>query len=142
MSFGGIKRTPADAAFSDCVREAHDFTCQKCGINMRHNPRAMHLSHFYGRRGKSTRWAKENGFCICAGCHNWLGEHPHEHTEWVKHTIGEGLFDILTEKAHSVYKLYKGEDKDIAKHYREQLKLIKTKRSEGHQGFIEFESYQ
>ena len=142
MSFGGIKRTSADAAFSDCVREAHDFTCQKCGINMRHNPRAMHLSHFYGRRGKSTRWAKENGFCVCAGCHNWLGEHPHEHTEWVKHTIGEGLFDILTEKAHSVYKLYKGEDKDIAKHYREQLKLIKTKRSEGQQGFIEFESYQ
>ena len=142
MSFGAIKRTPADAAFSDCVREAHDFTCQKCGINMRHNPRAMHLSHFYGRRGKSTRWAKENGFCICAGCHNWLGEHPYEHTEWVKHNLGEGLFDILTQKAHSVYKLYKGEDKDIAKHYRDQLKLIKAKRTEGHQGFIEFESYQ
>jgi len=142
MSFGGIKRTPADAAFSDCVREAHDFTCQKCGINMRHNPRAMHLSHFYGRRSKSTRWAKENGFCICAGCHNWLGEHPHEHTEWVKHTIGDSLFDILTEKAHSVYKLYKGEDKDIAKHYREQLKAIKEQRKNGIIGFIDFESYQ
>lgn len=142
MSWGGIKRTPGDAAFSACVREANDYTCQKCGINLRHNPRAMHLSHFYGRRGKSTRWDKLNGFCMCAACHSWLGEHPHEHTNLVKDIIGSGAFDILAFKAHTPYKMAKGEDKEIAKHYKEQLKIIQKLRAEGKTGYIDFESYQ
>lgn len=142
MSFGGIKRTPADAAFSDCVREAHDYTCQNCGINLRHNPRAMHLSHFYGRRSKSTRWAKENGFCLCAGCHNWMGEHPHEHSQWVQDQLGDGLFEILTVKAREIFKYNKEIDKEVARHYRKQLKEMQELRRGGVAGVLFFESYQ
>jgi hypothetical protein len=141
MSFGGIKRTPADKAFSDCVREAHDYTCQHCGKNNRHNPQACHLSHFYGRRGRSTRWHKDNGFCLCAGCHNYLGEHPLEHSNWVKSILGEGCLDLLTERAYKPMKISKLEEKDIAKHYREQLKIIKEKRANGEEGYIDFIGY-
>ena len=34
------------------------------------------------------------------------------------------------------------EEKDIAKHYREQLKLIQACRETGECGYIDFESYQ
>ena len=136
-----IKRTPADKAFSDCAREAHDYTCQNCGKNNRHNPQACHLSHFYGRRGRSTRWYKDNGFCLCAGCHNYLGEHPLEHSIFVKEILGEGCLDILTERAFTPMKVTKDEEKEIARHYREQLKKILEARKNGVDGFIDFEGY-
>ena len=136
-----IKRTPADKAFSDCVREAHDYTCQSCGKNNRHNPQACHLSHFYGRRGRSTRWYKDNGFCLCAGCHNYLGEHPLEHSIFVREILGEGCLDILIERAFTPMKVTKDEEKEIAKHYREQLKKILEARKNGVVGFIDFEGY-
>jgi len=141
MSFGGIKRTPADKAFSDAVREAHDYECQRCHTNLRHNPRAMHLSHFKGRRSKSTRWDKNNGFCLCAACHNYLGENPDEHTHFARMVLGDALFEITTQKAARPYKLAKGEEDEIKKHYQEQLKEIRRKRAQGQVGYIDFISY-
>lgn len=136
-----IKRTPADKAFSDCLREAHDYTCQHCGKNNRHNPQACHLSHFYGRRGRSTRWYKENATCLCAGCHNYFGEHPYEHTQFIIDELGQGLFDILTERARRPMKVSKEQEKEIAAHYRGQLKDILEKRKNGIDGYIDFTGY-
>lgn len=141
MGFGGIKRTPADAAFSDCVREAHDYNCQHCGKNNRDNPKACHLSHFCGRRAKSTRWFKENGFCLCAGCHMYMGEHPHEHDKWVRSVLGEGLFQVLIEQSQTLFRVRKQDEKEIAKHYRDEKKKILEKRKNGQEGFIDFVGY-
>ena len=43
---------------------------------------------------------------------------------------------------NSKVKVSKMEEKEIAKHYREQLKIIEQKRADGVIGYIEFESYQ
>lgn len=136
-----IKRSTADKYFSDCVREAHDYNCENCGKNNRHNPQACHLSHFYGRRGRSTRWYKDNATCLCAGCHNYFGEHPYEHTEFIKQKLGESTFDALTIRANTPMKVNKAMEKMIADHYRQQLKAIKDSRITDCDGFIDYEGF-
>ena len=43
---------------------------------------------------------------------------------------------------NSRVKVSKIEEKEIAKHYREQLKIMQEKRAAGEEGRIEFESWQ
>lgn len=50
--------------------------------------------------------------------------------------------EILREKVNAKFKISKSEEKEIAKHYREQLKIIEQKRLDGVTGFIDFESWQ
>jgi len=50
---------------------------------------------------------------------------------------------LLVEKKNLYVKVSKIEEKnEIAKHYREQLKIIEDKRKEGQTGYIDFISYQ
>ena len=42
-----IKRTPADKAFSDCVRSASEWTCERCHTYYEEGRRmGLHCSHF------------------------------------------------------------------------------------------------
>lgn len=135
MSWGGIKRTTADIEFSKVVR-ASVGKCERCGKPPDDN------SHFYGRRNKSTRYAAENCSSLCRGCHNYFGEHPHEHTLFMQNKLGDGGYARLVEKANQICKISKQEEKAIAKHYRLQLKHIEERRNNGETGVIPFESYQ
>jgi len=49
---------------------------------------------------------------------------------------------LLREKRDSRVKVSKKEEKEIAAHYREQLKIIEAKRLDGVTGVIDFVSYQ
>lgn len=136
MSWGGIKRTPADVAFSKVVREANDNICERCGKPADDN------SHFYGRRNNATRLHGPNCTALCRGCHLYLGEHPHEHTEFMRKKLGDGGYDLLVEKSREICKLGKAEVKKAAAHYRRELEIIKRKRMDGQTGYIEFVSWQ
>jgi len=135
MSWGGIKRTAADVEFSKAIRAASE-NCERC-----HKP-ADDCSHYYGRRNSSTRYAVDNCSALCRGCHNWLGEHPHEHHVFMVNKLGEGGYDLLVEKARSICKISKAERKTIARHYRLQQQNIKDKRANGETGILPMESYQ
>ncbi len=50
--------------------------------------------------------------------------------------------ELLREKRDSMVKVSKREEKEIAKHYRQQLNIIEQKRFDGVPGYIDFESYQ
>ena len=50
--------------------------------------------------------------------------------------------EILREKRDSKVKVPKSEEIAIAKHYREQLKVIEVKRLNGETGYIDFVSFQ
>jgi hypothetical protein len=141
-----VKLSPADIAFSRCVRAANNHTCEKCGI---HKPPTgtrgsdgLECSHRYGRRSRTVRWCKENADCLCSACHRYFEEHPFEYKAWVTDKDGEALIEILTEKWRSGVKVPKSEEREIAKHYREQLKIIEEKRSSGIGGFINYQSWQ
>ena len=61
---------------------------------------------------------------------------------WIESVLGSGVVETRREKMNSKYKIPKAEEKEIAKHYREQLKFINQKRFDGAQGFNVFVSYQ
>jgi len=62
--------------------------------------------------------------------------------QWFELEFGIGRIDLLREKMRSKVKVSKLEEKEIAKHYREQLKIIQDKREGGEIGYIDFESWQ
>lgn len=132
-----MKRDVADAAFSDCLREAHDHTCEKCGKQGR-----MELSHVFSRRHMSIRYDKLNANCLCSYCHRTWHESPLEAERWFTDMFGQGRYDLLIEKKNQKAVGIKRQKSEIAKHYREQLKIIQEKRNSGEQGFIDFISYQ
>ena len=132
-----IKISPADKAFSDCVRAAYDHTCARCG-----NTGRTECSHIHSRRHRTIRWCKENAVAKCSTCHRWWHENPTESALWFVEKFGQGVEDILLEKKNLKVKVPKTEEKEIAKHYREQLKIIQDKRDSGVSGYIDFESWQ
>ncbi len=66
---------------------------------------------------------------------------PADHVLWVTEQLGEGMMEILRERRNSIYKLAKGEEKEIAAHYRNELKTMEAKRADGETGRIEFLSW-
>lgn len=132
-----LKISTADKYFSMCIREARNHTCETCGKTGR-----MEASHVYSRRHRTIRWDKLNIMCQCNGCHRAWHESPLKSFAWFESEYGQGRIDILREKMNSKIKVPKSEEKEIASHYRAQLKLIEQKRADGETGYIDFESWQ
>ena len=144
---GAIKRTPADAHFSLCVREAANWTCERCGKYFPEGAgrQGLHCSHFHGRGNWGIRFDPLNAFAHCYGCHMYFQANPIEFTEWVLERIGQDNFDLLLEKKNdrSLAKLVrktKGKG-EISKHYRIQHDLLKQKRAEGDTSKLTFEGW-
>ena len=139
----GIKLNPADTAFSKCVRERTDYTCEVCGGQYEEGDRGLHCSHYFGRRAYSVRFDPANAFAHCFACHQRLGSNPDDFARWADGVLGSGRVQLLRERRedNSLGKTVKKNLKDVAKHYREQLKIMKAKRADGAVGRIEFEGW-
>lgn len=140
-----IKRSPADEWFSKCIREAANHTCEKCGkvcgtTESPHEFGRLDCSHIFSRRHRTIRWDKLNAVAHCFTCHNWFGGNPIEAGKWAENHLGRGGVELLQEKRDSRVKVSKLEEKEIAKHYREQHKKMLEARKNGEP--IDFESYQ
>ena len=138
----GIKRNPADAEFSKCVRASAGYQCQKCGKQYTQSDTGLHCSHNFSRRHRTIRWCKENALSLCYGCHQWFGGNPADSAIWLEQTIGADTIEVLREKMNSKVKVPKMEEKDIAAHYRKELKSIKEQLDSGASIPIDFESWQ
>jgi hypothetical protein len=126
-----MKISPADKAFADCVKYEAKNICARCGVQRER----AECSHIHGRRHRTIRWCKDNAICKCHTCHRWWHENPTESGEWFKEKYGEERVNILLIKKNMRQKVSKIEEKEIAKHYRQQLKLMK-------EGQETFESWQ
>ena len=138
----GLKRTAADDLFSKCVRERTDYTCERCGKQYDRSSTGLHCSHNYSRRHRTIRWCKDNALALCYGCHQWYEGNPPESGRWLEQKLGSGCIEILEQKKNSRVKVPKHEEKEIAAHYRQELKRLKERRAAGEVGIIEFISYQ
>lgn len=138
----GTKITPADSAFSKCVRERNNWTCERCNKQYEENSMGLHCSHVYTRSHRTIRWCGDNAQALCFSCHQWYGGNPIESGKWVEGILGQGVIGLLREKMNSRVKVSKLEEKEIAAHYRNELKKLKQRRMEGETGRIEFESWQ
>jgi len=132
-----IKIKPADKAFADCVKAAHDNTCEMCGKIGR-----METSHVYSRRHRLIRWCKDNANCLCNGCHRKWHESPIAAFKWFIEQFGLDRVELLVEKKEMMIKVPKTEEKEIAKHYRGELNNILALRAIGKEGYIDFTSWQ
>jgi hypothetical protein len=135
----GIKRTPADDAFSKCIRERASWTCEKCNKYFPEGHRqGLDCSHHYGRRGWAIRFEPMNAEALCYGCHSHYGGTEDRRRE----VLSQGEIEMLAEKRNDVSlakeaRKTKGKG-EIAKHYREELKRMKELRYKGKTGRIEF----
>lgn len=142
MSMGGIKRDKRDAVFSDLVRMRVEYCCEVCGKHYPEGTRqGIHCSHLFGRRYRGTRWHPDNAFSMCMSCHQTLGENPVEFHMWARQKLGDGLIDILREKAHAVTKLKPSDLEELYKHLKGEHKKMLAARNAGQTGRLEFEGW-
>ena len=142
----GIKLTPADKAFSLCVRERENWTCGNCG---KHYPdlaaagkgQALDCSHHIGQGNWSVRFEPMNAECLCCACHFRVGG---THDRMID-VLGEHMLPIMDELKNDLnrgklFRKTKGKG-DIAKHYRAEYQRMRELRAEGRTGRIEFEGF-
>ena len=134
-----IKITPADAAFSKCVKERADYTCQRCGKKYEEGHQGLHCSHGVGRGTWATRFMGLNAICACYGCHQLEGGN------WMQRLLTESERELINEFANDyargkAARKTKGKG-EVAKHFREQFDLMRQLRECGATGRIEFEDF-
>lgn len=140
----GIQRTPADIAFSKCVRFRAHYSCERCGAQHNETSMGLHCSHVHGRRAWSVRFHPDNAFSLCYGCHSHFGSNPHEHEAFAIEQLGKGRYELLLELKRDTrlgkdYRTTKGKG-DIAKHYRDELTRMIEARAKG-ETEINFEAW-
>lgn len=138
-----IKRTPLDAAVSNCVRESANWTCERCkNYFPEGSGRAgLHNSHFYGRGGQSVRYFPDNCDCLCYGCHKYMERSRDEYASFKLQKLGETCFDQLVLRANKPRKYTKSDKKEMLIHYRSELASMQAKRLLGWQGYLRIVSY-
>ena len=102
MSFGKIKRDPADIWFSKYIRLKARWTCEACGKFLGEG--GGEASHFHGRRKESVRFDEENVSCHCTNCHRVFGENPEDHRAWKLKQLGQRRYDALLVRANTFQK--------------------------------------
>ena len=132
-----MKLSTADTWFSKCIRHSASWKCEKCGKQYQHDKAGgLDCSHIFGRNSRSVRWAKENAFALCMGCHRWWHENPTESGVWCRKVIGQGAYDLLEEKRNKIAKITKIEEKEIGKYYEKEYERMVKENS------TDFISYQ
>lgn len=96
----GIKRTRADAKFSDAIRERDGWTCMRCWKSYTPPTRALHCAHYFTRRTQATRLDPDNALALCYGCHQFVDSHKAEKDALWLSFLGAERFEALEAKGH------------------------------------------
>lgn len=135
----GIKRTPADAAFSNCVRERANWHCQRCAKYFPEGARGgLDCSHHHSRGNWSIRFEPLNAEALCYGCHSHVGGTQERREQVLNKSQIELLFELKNDGMRGrAYRKTKGKG-DVAKHYRNEFARMRRLRELGERGVIEF----
>lgn len=120
----GIKRDAADAWFSKAIRLRDEYACRCCGKIYDTSSTGLHCAHIYGRAAKSTRWCTMNAVSLCYACHQYMGSHPIEFWIWLNNELGKGWLEDLRDKFNIPMKTNAALRKQIADHYRKQVRML------------------
>lgn len=64
------------ASISSKLRAELDYTCEQCGVNLKGNPKLLHVHHVNGNKADNNR---ANLRALCADCHKKQPHHGHLH---------------------------------------------------------------
>jgi hypothetical protein len=104
-----MKIDTADKYFSLYIRTRDNWTCKRCITKYTPPTRALHCSHFQGRRKEGTRFEPLNADALCHGCHQYFTSHPAEHTFWQVQLKGQETVDRLILQSNT----YKKKDRKL-----------------------------
>jgi hypothetical protein len=91
-----MKRTKADADFSDVIRARDGWKCQRCGQQYNPHPGpALASAHCFGRGKPRTRFDEDNACALCFGCHRWLDTHPPLKEAFFRERLGDERYEAL-----------------------------------------------
>jgi len=136
-----VRISPADTAFSKCIRERDDRFCQRCGRRYPKNSADLHCSHNFSRRYRNIRWHPLNAMALGLTCHRWYGGSPRYSALWLENKIGLAGVEELRRLRDTPLKISKKTEKEIAAHYRRELKIMEAKRAAGISGRIPFAAW-
>ena len=138
-----VKRDATDDVVSELIREAADWTCERCGLEFPdRKSRALHCSHYFSRSYNVTRWHPDNLSSLCGACHDEIGKDPGAHHHFMLRKLGDVRMSELRIRKNTMIVRYKPADKKaIRSHYRAELERIKAERASGVQGLIEVVAY-
>lgn len=142
----GIKTTPADAAFSNCVRERAEWRCEWPGCNKLYAPptSGLQCAHFFPRGDWSTRLEPMNCLALCYAHHNYADGHHHEFREFMEKRLGDDYWKLVKINQDVLHgkeiKQTKGIG-EIAEYYRDVFESMLLRRSYGQVGRIEFDAF-
>jgi len=131
----------ADLAFSWAVRESHDWTCARCGIQEMPPTKKIQCSHVFGRRHLATRWCSENCVAHCAACHHYLGSNPLVFAAWFGEFAGDARAEIIRVKHLAITHFTVDDYLDCEAHYKAELERLQKLRAQGTRGYIPLENW-
>ena len=143
----GIKVTPADISFGNCIKERSDWTCEFPGCGRRYPPpSSLNCCHYFSRGDWSTRFDKDNCIAMCYAHHSWMDGHHHQFREFMEKRLGEDRYKALVSRNSDVargkdFKRTKGVGV-IAKYYREVYQDMVIWRMSNSDTIIDFEEYK
>jgi hypothetical protein len=95
-----ILRTPADDAFSRCVRARVEYHCEICWMQHGETSHGLGASHHFGRAHWGVRFHPLNAESACTACHYRVGG-THDRMVWVLGPRLEELRELRDDKALS-----------------------------------------
>lgn len=101
-----LRRTKADALFSDYIRIRDRWTCQRCFKKYEPPTQALHAAHCFSRSNRSTRFEPRNAISLCYGCHSFIDRNAEEKIAFFKKKLGEKRYELLRIKSKLPEKIY------------------------------------
>lgn len=100
-----LRISKADKLFSNYIRLRDSYTCVRCHTYYLPPTKAIHNSHYWGRKNKGTRFDPENCDALCYGCHRLWGEDKDSYREFKIKQLGQERFDALERRAKTPTKV-------------------------------------
>lgn len=132
--------TPADSAFSAAIRHRDNHCCQYCGRPADdYDP--LDCAHVVGRREKILRWDADAAVTLCRAHHGLFTRNPALWDQWIVESRGEAYRASLEVRRRMVLKVNAARLKEIAAHYRAELRRMKKNGTHDLEPWVPYEAY-
>lgn len=115
-----VKDERLDRMFSLLIR-GRDQRCTMCGA---YGP--LDCSHYIVRAHHLTRWWPVNAVAHCRQCHDYLGVHKSEHSDFMIHQIGADKYGLLVLTKHITFRWPAKDKAQLYAEMRQNLKELEA----------------
>ena len=138
-----VIQTPADRAFSKCVRERVNWTCERCGTYYAEDKRAgLHCSYHYSPDNWIIRFHPLAAEALCVNCKRRFGGTLQRRLKMLPVQDQRQLVSIMSNSIVCEILQQMNGQGPIARHFRHEFKRMCWARRAGYAGRIEFMAFE